>query len=109
MEHIREELTFIDILFAFVGCPSHFSFTLHLAVHEFSNIVSAIRPFKFTVSLDLRITQIAPINERFLRADWFERKMRLPIVPNFFPFFVTFTVDEISAIEETTNLDSAII
>ena len=109
VENIGQKLSFINILFGFICLPSHFPFTLHLTVDEFSNIVSTIWPLELSISLDLRVTKVASINEYFFSSLLFIREVGLLIIPDLLPFFKTFTIYIISAIEKSADFDLPVV
>ena len=65
---------------------------LHLRIHEASDIVTAVWPLELAIALDLRVFKVAAIDVGFLSFYRFVREIRLLVILDAFPLFVTFTI-----------------
>ena len=99
VEHICEEMAFVNILFAILQRPGHLALALHLRIDKVADVVAAIRPLELSVSLDLRILQISSVGKVLFNFDLFVRIVFRLLNANVLPLFVSFAVNQVAAIE----------
>ena len=108
VEHVRQELTFVDELLV-LDEPRHLALALHLSVHEVANIVPAVRPLELAVALYLRVAQLSSVNEQLFRLHLSVRIERLLLVAHDLPLFLALAGHAAASVKVTLNLHGAVV